>query len=230
MATERRKMKKKSVLKDELEKPTKEEYSVARCLRFQGPSKEGKFNGNFCPYFVGSKVVDFLLSESQWGTKCANKTSQLYTSRSSCVTYCARLLEKGFFHRVEKIDRRERLMATAATSSTQSSKKSSAGDKLQSKDGTPGLTKRNKGKKDRDATEQQPQQLPDEQTEKKNDDDVTKAAAAAACKTAASDATTATSTAAKEDGVNEEKKKRRKPAKLRMHDNQTFIDSPDAVC
>jgi|SRR6218665_1243027 len=35
------------------EKPTKEEYAVAKYLRFHAPCKEGRFLGNSVKYFIG---------------------------------------------------------------------------------------------------------------------------------------------------------------------------------
>ena len=45
-------------MQDELEKPTKEEYAVAKCLRFHATlNREGRFLGNNVPYFVGTLTI-----------------------------------------------------------------------------------------------------------------------------------------------------------------------------
>merc|ERR1712038_789385 len=82
---------------EEPEKPTKEEYAVAKYLRFNLPTKQGKLVGMPVQYFVASKAVDMLM-ESKWGAeKC--KDNALFTSRAGCCDYMDRLLQKGLFHR-----------------------------------------------------------------------------------------------------------------------------------
>lgn len=103
---DKRKMKARRASRDDQNKPSKEEYAVAKCLKFNAPSKEGKFEGNNVRYFMGSKIVDFLL-ESQWSSK-KSKSNPLFSTRPTCVAYCSRLLSKGFFCRVEKQEKKKK--------------------------------------------------------------------------------------------------------------------------
>merc|ERR1711976_709696 len=104
MVVEKRKPKQKRK-QDEVEKPTKEEYAVAKFLRFNVPSKEGKLMGRTVQYFIASKAVDALM-ESKWSATKA-KSDPLFTTRASCVLYCNSLLQKGLFHRAAKVDKRK---------------------------------------------------------------------------------------------------------------------------
>merc|ERR1712142_422682 len=82
---------------EEKETPTKEEYAVARHLRFNNPVKEGRLAGITVTCFIGCKAVDCLM-HSKWSST-ENKTNPLFTNRQSCVNYLDRLLVKGLFHR-----------------------------------------------------------------------------------------------------------------------------------
>ncbi|RUS80292.1 hypothetical protein EGW08_011930 [Elysia chlorotica] len=99
---DKRKTKQKNV---EEEKPTKEEYAVAKFLRFNLPPREGKLHGMEVQCFFGNSAVDKLL-ESKWSAS-KNPKEPLFTNRVSCVAYLVRLLEKGLFHRAEKEKRKK---------------------------------------------------------------------------------------------------------------------------
>merc|ERR1712029_1001492 len=103
MADRRRQKQKRR--EDDNEKPTKEEYAVAKHLRFNLPTKQGKLVGMPVQYFVASKAVDMLM-ESKWGAeKC--KDNALFTSRAGCCDYMDRLLQKGLFHRAAKVEKKK---------------------------------------------------------------------------------------------------------------------------
>ncbi|ESO91209.1 hypothetical protein LOTGIDRAFT_182505 [Lottia gigantea] len=85
--------------------PTKEEYAVAKFLRFNVPVREGKLVGMPVKCFIASKAVDALL-ESKWSASKAKK-DPLFTTRKSCEGYCHNLLLKGLFHRAEKVERKK---------------------------------------------------------------------------------------------------------------------------
>merc|ERR1712002_879509 len=100
MGADKRKNKQTMRRKEELfEKPTKEDYAVAKHLRFNLPVKEGKLVGITVQYFIATKAVDSLL-DSKFGAK--SKSEPLFTSRISCIEFLDRLLQKKFFHRVGK--------------------------------------------------------------------------------------------------------------------------------
>ncbi|GFN91780.1 translocation protein sec62 [Plakobranchus ocellatus] len=99
---EKKKLKQRKL---EEEKPTKEEYAVAKFLRFNLPSREGKLHGMEVHCFFGNAAVDKLL-ESKWSA-AKNAKEPLFTNRMSCVAYLVRLLEKGLFHRAERDKRKK---------------------------------------------------------------------------------------------------------------------------
>uniref|UniRef100_A0A0B6Y0A8 Translocation protein SEC62 n=1 Tax=Arion vulgaris TaxID=1028688 RepID=A0A0B6Y0A8_9EUPU len=90
--------------KTEEDKPTKEEYAVAKYLRFNLPVREGKLHGMEVKCFFGNVAVDKLLASKWSATK--NKKDPLFTNRNSCVAYLLRLLEMGLFHRAEREPRK----------------------------------------------------------------------------------------------------------------------------
>lgn len=82
---------------------SKEEYAVAKYLRFNVPTKTTTLCGMRVEYFVGSKTIDALLS-SKWGEGARKGASKLFPARDDCVSYCQRLLNrKKLFHRARKI-------------------------------------------------------------------------------------------------------------------------------
>lgn len=79
------------------EKPSKEEYAVAKWIRNNVPSKKTKFDRNhIVEYFTGSRAVDALLEHSPW-----NKT--LFETRQNVVDFLEIMLRHKFFHRAKKI-------------------------------------------------------------------------------------------------------------------------------
>jgi len=90
--------------KNEEEKPTKEEYAVAKYLRFNLTGRDGKLHGMEVKCFFGNAAVDKLLQSKWSATK--NKKDPLFTNRNSCVVYLLRLLEMGLFHRAEREHRK----------------------------------------------------------------------------------------------------------------------------
>ncbi|CAG5135421.1 unnamed protein product, partial [Candidula unifasciata] len=71
--------------RNEEEKPTKEEYAIAKYLRFNLPVREGKLHGMEVKCFFGNAAVDKLM-ESKWSAS-KNKKDPLFTNRQSCVAY-----------------------------------------------------------------------------------------------------------------------------------------------
>merc|ERR1711915_422007 len=80
------------------EKPTKQEYAVAKYLKNNTPTKKTKFLSHQVNYFYANKLVDAAL-DSPWATG----KDVLFTDRQSVVDYCDRFLKFKFFHRAKKI-------------------------------------------------------------------------------------------------------------------------------
>uniref|UniRef100_A0A5S6QDS7 Translocation protein SEC62 n=1 Tax=Trichuris muris TaxID=70415 RepID=A0A5S6QDS7_TRIMR len=99
MSDRKRRPKRRDKRNDSDGKPSKQEYAVAKYLRFKCPSKASLLFGDEVHYFTGSKAVDVLL-DSPWATA---KKELLFTNRHSCVNYLQDLLNKGFFFRARKL-------------------------------------------------------------------------------------------------------------------------------
>merc|ERR1711915_151466 len=80
------------------EKPTKQEYAVAKYLKNNTPTKKTKFLSHQVNYFYANKLIDVAL-DSPWATG----KDVVFTDRQSVVDYCDRLLKFKFFHRAKKI-------------------------------------------------------------------------------------------------------------------------------
>ncbi|XP_012258966.2 translocation protein SEC62 [Athalia rosae] len=78
------------------EKPSKEEYAVAKWIRNNVPSKKTKFLNHNVQYFTGTRAVDALLEKSPW-----NKT--MFESREQITSFLDVMLRHKFFHRAKKI-------------------------------------------------------------------------------------------------------------------------------
>ncbi|KAK0063759.1 translocation protein SEC62, partial [Biomphalaria pfeifferi] len=96
--------KKAKQTKDDEEKPTAEEYAIAKDLRFSLPVKEGRLHGMDVKYFIGSEAVDKLMGSKWSGTK---SNDAIFTTREKCVSYMQKLLKKNMFHRAEREKRRK---------------------------------------------------------------------------------------------------------------------------
>lgn len=135
MAERRRKPKKK--LNEADFKPSKQEYAVAKYLRFScKETKETMIMGDRAHYFVGSKAVDCLL-DSTWATG-KRRTAVIFSTRESVVKYLQSLLEKQFFYRARKLvpKRKEEIAAAAkkAITSAQKEKKNQPDAEKKQKD------------------------------------------------------------------------------------------------
>ncbi|XP_043273822.1 translocation protein SEC62 [Venturia canescens] len=78
------------------DKPTKEEYAVAKWIRDNVPSKKTKFLSHNVEYFTGSRAVGALLENSPW-----NKS--LFETREQVTDFLDAMLRHKFFHRAKKI-------------------------------------------------------------------------------------------------------------------------------
>ncbi|KAI8436567.1 hypothetical protein MSG28_010094 [Choristoneura fumiferana] len=82
----------------ESEKPTKEEYAVAKWLKANVPTKKTKFLNHHVEYFTGAKAVDALLT-SKWATG----KNPIFTTRLEVTDYLHLMLVHKLFHRAKKV-------------------------------------------------------------------------------------------------------------------------------
>ncbi|KAL4705928.1 hypothetical protein ACJJTC_017510 [Scirpophaga incertulas] len=82
----------------ESEKPTSEEYAVAKWLKSNVPTKKTKFLNHHVEYFTGVKAVDALLT-SKWATG----KNPIFTSRHDVTDYLHQMLLHKLFHRAKKV-------------------------------------------------------------------------------------------------------------------------------
>ncbi|CAH0715748.1 unnamed protein product, partial [Brenthis ino] len=80
------------------EKPTSEEYSVAKWLKANVPTKKTKFLNHHVEYFTGTKAVDALLT-SKWATG----KNPIFTTRHEVTDYLHQMLVHKLFHRAKKV-------------------------------------------------------------------------------------------------------------------------------
>lgn len=86
-------------VKDEL---SKEEAKIARFLRLSCPTKQGNLMGMKVEFFLGQKLVDALM-ESKWGPQQGKNPAPFLASRTACVAFMQRLMNKQMFYRTVKI-------------------------------------------------------------------------------------------------------------------------------
>ncbi|XP_026492144.1 translocation protein SEC62 isoform X1 [Vanessa tameamea] len=80
------------------EKPTSEEYAVAKWLKANVPTKKTKFLNHHVEYFTGTKAVDALLT-SKWATG----KNPVFTTRREVSDYLHQMLVHKLFHRAKKV-------------------------------------------------------------------------------------------------------------------------------
>lgn len=78
------------------DKPSKEEYAVAKWIRNNVPSKKTKFDRTHnVEYFTGSRAIDTLLENSPWST--------VFENREQVSQFLDLMLRHKFFHRAKKV-------------------------------------------------------------------------------------------------------------------------------
>jgi len=78
------------------DKPSKEEYAVAKWIRSNVPSKKTKFDrAHNVEYFTGSRAIDALLENSPWST--------VFENREQVSQFLDLMLRHKFFHRAKKV-------------------------------------------------------------------------------------------------------------------------------
>ncbi|XP_017771275.1 PREDICTED: translocation protein SEC62 [Nicrophorus vespilloides] len=100
MAEKKKAKKRKEGYMDEeiTDKPTKNEYAVAKWMKKNVPIKKIKFLNHMVQYFTASKALDALM-ESEFATG----DEALFSSRVDAVHYMQVMLEHKFFHRARKV-------------------------------------------------------------------------------------------------------------------------------
>ncbi|XP_064611152.1 translocation protein SEC62-like [Liolophura sinensis] len=147
--------------------PTKEEYAVAKYLRFNCPLREGKLVGMSVQCFIASKAVDALL-ESKWGAGKSD-SDLLFGNRHSCVSYCDKLLQKGLFHRAARVEKKK-------SDKSKKKKKLKDGEEAEpveeekEKDKKGKKEKKSKKEKDEGEKPEEVEKKPAEKEEKKEED------------------------------------------------------------
>ncbi|XP_043258278.1 translocation protein SEC62 isoform X1 [Colletes gigas] len=79
------------------EKPSKNEYVIAKWIRNNVPSKKTKFDRNHnVEYFTGTRAVDALLENSPW-------SKSKFETREQVTEFLDLMLRHKFFHRAKKV-------------------------------------------------------------------------------------------------------------------------------
>ncbi|XP_071446301.1 translocation protein SEC62 [Hetaerina americana] len=86
---------------DKPDKPTKEEYAVAKWVRKNVPKKRTKFLNHNVEYFTACKAIDALMT-SRWA-QAKEGEEPLFSTRQDVVEFMDKMLRHKFFHRAKKI-------------------------------------------------------------------------------------------------------------------------------
>ncbi|KAJ2948933.1 hypothetical protein O0L34_g5868 [Tuta absoluta] len=100
MADKRKTKKRKEEFEEteESEKPTSEEYAVAKWLKANVPTKKTKFLNHHVEYFTGTKAIDALLT-SKWATG----KNRIFKTRLEVQDFLHQMLLHKLFHRAKKV-------------------------------------------------------------------------------------------------------------------------------
>ncbi|GFG29981.1 hypothetical protein Cfor_11763 [Coptotermes formosanus] len=102
MAEKRKgKRRKEEFVLEEPEKPSREEYAIAKWLRKNVRTKKTKFLNHNVEYFTAVKAVDALM-ETQWANPKEGDDA-FFASRADVVEFLDRMLRHKFFHRAKKV-------------------------------------------------------------------------------------------------------------------------------
>ncbi|XP_026761659.2 translocation protein SEC62 isoform X1 [Galleria mellonella] len=132
----------------ESEKATSEEYSVAKWLKNNVPTKKTKFLNHHVEYFTGTKAVDALLT-SKWATG----KNPIFTTRHEVTDYLHQMLLHKLFHRAKKVPVTEQeLKGKSKKKDKEQEKSSKSGD---DKDGEKSQASACEGKESKDGKEKE---------------------------------------------------------------------------
>jgi len=190
------------------EKPTKQEYAVAKYLKNNTPTKKTKFLSHQVNYFYANKLVDAAL-DSPWATG----KEILFTDRQSVVDYCDRFLKFKFFHRAKKIAITDKDLKPKdlKKKKLKEREKEREEKKKEKEKKALELKKEKEEQKDKEEKENKDDEnIEDEEDGEKNEDDTDK------------------NQETEEKEVKKEKKKKKTKIKLDMHLEQIFVDGTDA--
>ncbi|KAG4072623.1 hypothetical protein HA402_004712 [Bradysia odoriphaga] len=82
----------------EVEKPTKDEFTIAKWIKKNVPTKKTKFLNHNVEYFTSSKALDALMaSKFGQGENC------LFPTREIAIEFLDSMLVHKFFHRAKKV-------------------------------------------------------------------------------------------------------------------------------
>ncbi|CAH0398468.1 unnamed protein product [Chilo suppressalis] len=130
----------------ESEKPTSEEYSVAKWLKANVPTKKTKFLNHHVEYFTGTKAVDALLT-SKWATG----KNPIFSTRHEVTDYLHQMLLHKLFHRAKKVPVSEQELK-GKSKKKDMEKTSKSGDE---KDGEKSQTSACEGKESKEGKEKE---------------------------------------------------------------------------
>ncbi|XP_037957977.1 translocation protein SEC62 isoform X2 [Teleopsis dalmanni] len=82
----------------EAEKPSKDEYSVAKWMKKNVKTKRTKFLSHNVEYFTSNKAIDALLK-----SKFAQGTGAIFQTREQIIDFLDVMLEHKFYHRAKKV-------------------------------------------------------------------------------------------------------------------------------
>ncbi|XP_031616897.1 translocation protein SEC62 isoform X2 [Contarinia nasturtii] len=82
----------------EIEKPSKDEYSVAKWIKKNVPTKKTKFLNHHVEYFTATKALDALMA-----SKFAQGDQCLFPTREIAIDFLDAMLTHKFFHRAKKV-------------------------------------------------------------------------------------------------------------------------------
>ncbi|XP_050318742.1 translocation protein SEC62 isoform X2 [Bactrocera neohumeralis] len=105
----------------EVEKPSKEEFKVAKWMKANVKSKKTKFLSHNVQYFISNKALDALLK-----SKFAQGNDALFTTREQAIEFLDVMLEHKFFHRAKKVPvSLEEMRGSGATTGSKTTKNKS---------------------------------------------------------------------------------------------------------
>ncbi|CAH1964965.1 unnamed protein product [Acanthoscelides obtectus] len=85
------------------DKPTKEEFKVAKWMKKNVPIKKTKFLNHNVEYFTGTRAVDALLTSPFATSEDSGVAGGLFATREEVCDYLHVMLTHKFFHRARKV-------------------------------------------------------------------------------------------------------------------------------
>jgi len=198
------------------EKPTKQEYAIAKYLKNNTPTKKTKFLSHQVNYFYANKLIDAAL-DSPWATG----KDVVFTDRQSVVDYCDRFLKFKFFHRAKKIaitdkDLKPKDLKKKKLKEKEEKKKEKEKEKEREKEKKALEIKKEEKEKEEQKEKEEKESKEDENIEDEEDGDKNE------------EDTDKNQETEEKQVAKKEKKKKKTKIKLDMHLEQIFVDGTDA--